>query len=189
MKIEQTIETLEAAIGAKMDETYAKTHRFHSGNPVAQSAIAARERELDIAFPPSLRAALQKYGCFTLGELDAAYDHLVFKCLPVAEHRSALAEYAEQLECDATAAAVAEEIGLEPDVVAALDQVILVGLEGHEDYVGFDLRTRNPDTGECEFGLVLFDDTEIEALAAKEPSRCEGRGFDTWLARHVERRA
>jgi hypothetical protein len=189
MKTAQILAALETAITAKGDATYAKTHAFHAGKAVPESSIEEREKKLHIAFPPSYREFLREHGLFTLGERDKRHDHLIFQCWPLAQHRTALAEYAKQLECKATAAAVAEEIGVDEEIVEVLGKIVLVGVEGHEDFVGFDLRSRNEETGECYFGPVLFDDTEIEALADEEPEACEGRGFDAWLAEHIQNRA
>ncbi len=83
---------------------------------------------------------------------------------------------------------VSEEIGVDEELVAALEQVILIGCEGHEDFVGFDLRTRNKKSNECSFTLVLWDDTEIDALANTKTPACPARGFDVWLAKYIERR-
>ena len=188
MTFQDTLDELAASIAAQPDPGYAHTHRFHTGAPVTDGELDARERALGLTYPPSYRDAVRAHGLFTLGSPDAQHDHLAFKCWPLDQHRTALAEYAEQLECEPTAAAVSEQIGVEEDHVAALGQVLLVGLEGHEDYIGFDLRTRNPKTGECSFGLVLFDDTEISALAEEATEPCAARGFDEWLAKHVERR-
>jgi hypothetical protein len=122
---------------------------------------------------------------FTIG--DPALPQLLFKMWPLEDHVTALAHYAEDLECDPTPEAVAEAIGMEPDEVAALGAVILIGCKGYEDYTGFDTRTRNPETKECEIGLCLRDDTEIAALAEEETPPCEGSGFERWLKRYRER--
>jgi hypothetical protein len=188
MTFDETIAALEAELAANPDAGYAATRRFHAGERVTAAALDTRERDLDAPYPPSFRDAILAHGLFSLGKPGTS-EQLVYRCWPLAQHRSALAEYADQLDCDPTAAEVASQIGLEEDVVAPLAEIILVGLEGHEDYIGFDLRTRNPKTRECRFGLVLFADTEIEALANEESEPCEGRGFDVWLARHIARRA
>jgi hypothetical protein len=192
MTMEDTLKALEEDIktnGTK-EEHYATVRRFCASTPIDESAISKREKELDVRFPPSYRDALKKYGEFTLGERDKKLDHLVFRIWPLSEHRSALAHYAEDLECDPTAEAVAEEIGMEEDTVAVLAKVILIGSDGHEDYVGFDLRTQNPQTMECDFGLCLRDDCEIEALSEEEaaPLSATARGFDEWLPKHIKRR-
>jgi hypothetical protein len=176
---------LAAAVAAHPDPTYASTHRFIDGASVTAKQLDATRKP----YPPSFRDALIAHGLFSLGDTDAAHSQLVYRCWPLAQHRSALAEYADQLGCEATADAVSEEIGVDAELVGALDQMILIGVEGHEDYVGFDLRTRNAKTGECRFGLVLFDDTEIDALANEATRPCAVRGFDAWLAKHVARRA
>jgi hypothetical protein len=188
MTFDQTVAALEASLAAK-DPDYASTRRFHDGTRVAAAVLDERERELEEQYPPSFRDAVIAHGLFSLGKPDPAHDHLVFRCWPPERHRTALIEYAEQLDCEPTAAEVASQIGVDEEHVAALGQVILVGVEGHEDYIGFDLRTRNPKTGECHFGMVLFDDTEIEAFANADTNTCDSRGFDEWLARHIERRA
>lgn len=185
--LDATLAKLEADLATK-DDDYARTRRFHSGEPVTEAEIAAREAELDVRFPPSYREALLRHGRFSFGKRDKTADHLTFKIWDLPAHRTALAEYADQLDCEVTAEAVADEIGMEADVVEALGKVILVGYQGHEDYLGFDLRTLNPKTGECSFGFVLFDDTEIEAFSEKDTSPCEGRGFDAWVAKYIARR-
>jgi hypothetical protein len=186
--MEDTLKALEAEIQAKNDEEWAKVRRFVAGKPIDESAIAKREKELDVRFPPSYRDALKKYGAFTLGDSSPAHDHLVFKIWPLEDHQTALAHYAEELECDPTAEEVAGQIGMDEDVVAALGKVILIGCEGHEDFIGFDLRTQNKSTGECKFRLTLRDDCEIEALSADKSPFKEGRSFDEWLTKHIHRR-
>ena len=188
MSIAEIRKKLDETIAAKNDPSYARTHSFNSGEAVGESEIAAREREIGVRFPPSYREALVRYGCFTLGTLGGELDHLVCQIWPLEQHRTALAEYASQLECDETAAAVAEEIGLEERVVAALGKVVLFGVDGQEDYLGFDVRTQHSESGECQCRLVLFDDTEIEALAEATVEVYFGRGFDDWLERHIQRR-
>lgn len=189
MTLAEVLAQLARAIAANQDPGYAGTHAFHAGDAVTAAELDAREQQLGISYPPSYRAAVLAHGLFTLGAVDAMHDHLVFRLWPVGEHRTALAHYAEQLDCDATAGAVADAIGVDEAAVAALAQAVLIGVEGHEDYIGFDLRTRNAKTRECCFGLVLFDDTEIEAFANEAAAPCRGLGFDTWLAEHIERRA
>lgn len=159
-----------------------------SKQAVGAAALDKRERAAGWTYPPSFRRALEEHGLFTLGKVTGATDHLCFAVWPLADHKPALAVLAEQLGCKATGAAVAEELGIEEADAAALEQLIVVGCEGHEDHCAFDLRTRDPKTGECSFRLVLFDDLEI-ADAAKPAKRCKGNGFDTWIARHIAWRA
>ncbi len=160
---------------------------MNPGSKLNAAAITASEQRLGEAYPPSLKRAYAEHGLFTIGE--PALPQLLFRMWPLDEHITALAHYAEDLECDATADGVAEAIGMDSDEVAVLGRMILVGCQGHEDYVGFDLRTRNPDTQECEIGLVLRDDTEITALSKKKVEPCPGDGFDRWLGRYLERLA
>jgi len=176
--VDAIIAKLAAAVAANPDPTYASTHGFLDGALVTGKQLDATRKP----YPPSFRDAVIAHGLFSLGDTDAAHSQLVFRCWP-------LAEYADQLGCEPTADAVSEEIGVDAELVGALEQLILIGVEGHEDYVGFDLRTRNTKTGECRFGLVLFDDTEIDALANEATRPCAERGFDAWLAKHVARRA
>jgi hypothetical protein len=178
---------LAADIASRAEPDFAAKHRFLPGAAVPEEALAAREAELELRFPPSYRDFVREHGRFTLGD-PVTHGQLAFKLLPLEEHRSALVTYAEQLDCEPTAAAVASEIGMDEEVVGVLAEIILVGLGGHEDYVGFDLRTRNEETGECAFGSMLFEDGEIEACSQKETPPCEGRGFDAWLAKHLARR-
>jgi len=190
--MEAILKKLEEQIAAKekTDPEYGKTHRFCPATTlVTEAEIAAREEELDVPFPPSYRDALKKYGTFTLGELGKQADQMVLQIWPLEQHRTALEEYAEQLDCEPTAEAVADEIGVDEEFVAALRKVILVGVQGHEDFIGFDLRTRNRKSGECSFRLTLFDDTEIEALADEDDGPCEDRGFDEWIERQIKRRS
>ena len=182
-----TLAHLEAEL-LKKDADYVKIRRFCPGEAVTEDAIAKREKALKIALPPSYREFLLRHGRFTIGESNPKWDHLIYQTWPLKQHRTALAEYAAQLECDPTAEVVADEIGMDPEVVAALGQIVYVGVQGHEDFIGFDLRTRNEKTGECVFKMVLFDDTEIEAVAEEDTEPCEGRGFDQWLAEHIENR-
>lgn len=173
---------------AEKGASYAALHALRPGEAVTEADLAAAEQRLGVRYPPSYREFMLKFGLFSLGDPGAEHDHLVFRAWPLAEHRTALTRVAEEeLECSPTAKAVAEELGLEEDVVAVLGETILVGCEGHEDFVGFDLRTRG-DGGECAFGLCSMDDSEIEALAEKKASPCDARGFDQWLAKHINRR-
>jgi hypothetical protein len=151
------------------------------------AAITKAEQRLDEIYPPSLKRAFAEHGLFTIG--DPALPQLMFKMWPLDEHVTALAHYADELEVDATAEAVAEAIGMEPLEVAVLAEQVLIGCEGYEDYIGFDLRTRHPQTHECEIGLVLRDDAEITALSEEETAPCEGSGFERWLAKYQEKRA
>jgi hypothetical protein len=160
---------------------------MNPGTKPDAAAITTAEQRLDEIYPPSLKRAFAEHGLFTIG--DPELPQLMFKMWPLDEHVTALAHYAEDLECDATAEAVGEAIGMEPSEVAVLADQILIGCEGHEDYIGFDLRTRHPTTHECEIGLVLRDDTEITALSEEETTPCEGAGFDRWLAKYLARRA
>lgn len=151
------------------------------------AAITKAEQRLDEIYPPSLKRAFAEHGLFTIG--DPALPQLLFKMWPLEEHVTALAHYAEDLECDPTPEAVGEAIGMEPREVAVLADQILIGCQGYEDYIGFDLRTRHPTTHECEIGLVLRDDAEITALSEEETSPCEGSGFERWLAKYLARLA
>jgi hypothetical protein len=165
-----------------------KAHDLVRKKSVDSAALDKRANAGGWSYPPSFRRALAEYGLFTLGKVTAATDHLCFVVWPPKEHKPALEVLAEQLGCDAVPATVAEELGIDEADVAALAKLIVVGCEGHEDFCAFDVRTRNDKTGECSFRLVLFDDLEI-ADAAKPGKTCTGDGFDTWLARHVVRRA
>jgi hypothetical protein len=160
---------------------------MNPGKKPDAAAIAEAEKRLGEVYPPSLKRAYAEHGLFSIG--DPEVRQTMFEMWPLDDHVTALAHYAEDLECDPTAEAVAEAIGMEAEEVAVLGEVILVGAEGSEDYVGFDRRTRNSATQECELTLCLRDDTEISALAEKEVAPCEGAGFDRWLARYLERRS
>jgi hypothetical protein len=187
MTTKETLAELEATLAERNDPDFTNAQRFIRGEPVTEAAIAARERELEISFPPSYRAFLLENGRFTLGD-EKKHGHHAYVTLDLDEHRTALEDYAEQLECKPTAKAVAEEIGMEPEVVKVLSKIVLVGRNGHEDFIGFDLRSLNRKTKECSFTMVLFDDTEIEALSEEEPDVCESRGFDDWLPELIEMR-
>jgi hypothetical protein len=156
--------------------------------PVDGAVLDARERAGRWKYPPSFRRALAEHGLFTLGKVTPQSDHLCFVVWPPKEHVSALALLAEQLGCDADGASVAAELGIPETDAAALEHLVVIGAEGHEDFCAFDTRTRNPKTGECSFRLVLFDDLEI-ADAAKPTKPPKGDGFDAWIAKHVQRRA
>ena len=185
--VTDTLNELERQIQQHSETDYGETHRFCPGANAGE--LEAAEKRLGVSLPPSFREFLQQHGFFTLGEPDPEHDHLVFATWPSGDWRTALSEIAEQLGCQPVPADVADELGLEAESVAVLEQQIVIGAEGHEDFMAFDLRTRNPATGECSFGLVLFDDCEIEALAEEDPQAEPARGFDSWLARHIDRRA
>lgn len=160
---------------------------MNPGTKPTPAAIKKAEQRLDEIYPPSLKRALAEHGLFTIG--DPEFPQLMFKMWPPEEHVTALAHYAEDLECEPTAEGVAEAIGMEPTEVAVLEDQILIGCVGYEDYVGFDLRTRHHATHECEIGLVLRDDAEITALSEEEVAPCPGEGFNRWLEKELARRA
>ncbi|HEX7665502.1 MAG TPA: SMI1/KNR4 family protein [Polyangiaceae bacterium] len=173
---------------ASRDADYAKTHRFTPGEKITAEALDASEAKLGVKYPPSFRDFVLEHGLFSLGARDGG-SSWIFVTWPLAEHRTALARLAEEeLECEADVDEVAEQLGCEPEAIAVMKDIVLVGCEGHEDFIGFDLRTRNEETGECSFTLCLQDDVESSALAEEESTPCEGRGFDRWLASHIERR-
>lgn len=153
---------------------------------LAEAEIAAAEERLGHKYPPGFRALLQKHGAFKLRRPGS--DDAVFEVWPLDEHRTALARAADELECEPTASEVSEQLGLSEESVAVLEKIILVGAEGHEDFVGFDLRTANPATHEATFVLQLMDDTEIEYLA-ENPGSAPDRapGFEAWLEDHARR--
>lgn len=72
------------------------------------------------------------------------------------------------------------------DAVAALTQIIVIGSEGNTDFVGFDLRTVESESGEASFVLHLMDDSEIEYLAENAGSG-EPTGFDVFVEGHARR--
>lgn len=144
-----------------------------------EAAIAAAEQRLGHAYPPSFRALLQKHGLFGL-HAPGDPTSIRYRTWPLDEHQTALERAADELECEATAEEVAEQLGLDAEMVAALAQIVLVGSEGNTDFVGFDLRTRDGKTQEAAFVLQLMDDTEIEYLAA-HPGSETALGFDALL--------
>jgi hypothetical protein len=160
--------------------------RLRPGTPVGDGQISETEARLGHAYPPSFRALLLEHGTFAL--IGPSSEAATFEAWPLAEHKTALERAAEELECDATAAEVGEQLGLPAKTLAALAQIILVGSEGHTDFVGFDLRTRDDQTGEASFVLQLMDDLEIEHLAA-HPGNDNARGFEAWLEKHASRRS
>lgn len=159
--------------------------RLRAAEPLAEAQLAAAEQRLGQAYPPSFRTLLLEHGPFALHRAGSP-ESTVFRVWPLEEHQTALARAAGELECDATAEAVAGELGLPEETIAVLDQIVLIGCEHDEDFVGFDLRTR-AGSGEATFVLQLMDDTEIEYLA--EHPGADAPGFDAWLERHVRRNA
>lgn len=164
-------------------------HEFAPGPSISDAELASAETSLGEPLPPSFRELVAAYGAFSIGTPGAGFDQTVFRVWPPTEYRSALAIYADQLECEATAAAISGEIGVDEDAVGALARVIVVGCHGHEDYCGFDLRTRNATTGECRFGITLFEDNEICALAERAAVPFAARGFDAYLERNLSDRS
>lgn len=179
--LEKTLQNLEQAAKV-LGKAWAETRRFEKKRAVSADKLAAQEKALGIAYPPSFKHFVMKQGLFSLGNprKGPAYQTWALK-----EHEKALSKLAGELDCEPNAAEVAGKLGLKPEVVAVLDQIVLVGCEGDEDFVGFDLRTRNAKTGECSFGFVLWDDSEIEALAEENVEPCQGCGFDEWLEEHI----
>jgi len=171
-----------------MTNTDYLTERLRPGTErFTEAQLAASEARLGQVYPPSFRALLLEHGRFGLHRADD-HENMVFEVWPLEEHQTALSRAAGELECEATAESVGEELGLDPEMVAVLEQIVLVGCEHDEDFVGFDLRTRHPDTQEAPFVLQLMDDTEIEYLSEHpEPLELGTTGFDGYLKAHVRR--
>lgn len=164
------------------------TERLRPGaEGFTEEQLAASERRLGQNYPPSFRTLVSKHGQFALHR-PGQPDNTVFEVWPLEEHQTALARAADELGCDATAEAVSEELGIDSETIAVLEQIVLVGCEYDEDFVGFDLRTRHADTQEAAFVLQLMDDTEIEYLS-QHPGRAEAvaTGFESYLHDHARR--
>ena len=188
MNVQASLNALAESLKGQ-DEEYIETHAFKSTQPVTTNDVEEAAKRLGQAIPPSLGEAMIAHGAFTLGDACPATDSMSYKSWPPSEWRLALDYYADVfLGCDPDPEEVADEAGMEADDVAVLSQIVLIGLEGDEDYIGFDLRTRAADE-ECTFHVMLFEDSEIEEIAGEKPERQKGPGYDKWLAKHIEDRS
>lgn len=163
------------------------THgRLHAGAPVTEPEITAAEARLGQPYPPSFRALLVEHGRFRI--VGPSSESVTFEVWPLDEHVTALQRAADELECEATASDVADQLGLEEETLATLAQIVLVGSEGNTDFVGYDLRTRDGTTGEASFVLHLMDDLEIEYLAEHPGGSGDAApGFASFVAKHATR--
>ena len=180
--MKQVVEALEAAVEASGEDERAE-RKFVRRDPVSADALVAVEKRLGIAIPPSLREFVLEYGLFRLGDEDSSFFYV--DLFPLAEWNTAAGYYAEQLECDATVEAVAEEIGMEVEECTGLAHMVVIGSGEDEDLLAFDLRTQNAE-GECEFTRMRLDDTEIEYVTSRDTSSFEGRGLDAFLLELAE---
>lgn len=178
-----TIDLLSCETTAMSNPSDLLAARLRAGDERFTAAqLTDVESRLGHSYPPSFRRLLVEHGCFTL--VSPPHGDTSFTVWPLHEHQTALARAAEELECEATAAEVAEQLGLNETDVAVLEQIILVGSTGNTDFIGFDLRTVGDD-GEACFVLQLMDDSEIEYLAANPGDGCEP-GFEAWVVDHAQ---
>lgn len=181
MNLASTLAKLDAEIQAR-GGTLADDLGLKPGAIPTAAQIDALAARIGVALPPSYVAALRTHGTFSLG----ANERYAFKLLPLDDVKTAVAAYAEELGCEPDSTTVANERGVEPDVMKAFDGFIVVGTVGHEDFVGFDVRTRAAN-GECAFSLVVPDDSAFEYFANNPDEPSESLGFDAWVSKHVER--
>lgn len=181
--MDDVVAALEAAYEAS-DEDDRDERRFVRRDPVSADALAAVEARLGFALPPSLKEFVEAHGLFRLGEEESSFFYV--DVWPTDEWNTAVAYYADQLECDPTVDEVADAIGMEPGEVEGLAHAVIIGSGEDEDLLAFDLRTRN-DVGECEFYRMRLDDTEIEYVTNLKSKPVEGRGLDAWLLKVAKR--
>lgn len=145
------------------------------------------ELRLGTRYPPSFRELVRVHGLFTLHPPHEP-SATTFRVWPLAEHRTALARAADEIGCAETVEAVAGALWLPEEVAAVLEQVVVVGCEHDEDFVGFDLRTRDPRTLEAVFVLQSMHEKKLEHLASHPGRGSAARGFGIWIeefpARH-----
>lgn len=181
--MDNVVKALESAYEASNEDERGE-RRFVKREPVSADALAEVEARLGLALPPSLKDFVQTYGLFRLGEEDSHFFYV--DVWPTDEWSTAVAYYADQLECEPSVDGVADAIGMEPDEVQGLAHTVVIGCGEDEDYLAFDLRTRN-DLGECAFLRMRFDDTEIEYVTNLGTGTVEGRGLDAWLLKVAKR--
>lgn len=178
MPLADTLKSIQARGGSE-----AEALGLVPGPVPTAASLDALEARLGVTLPPSYRAAVTTYGTFSLG----SSDRHAFKLWSLDDVKTVVAAYAEELGCEADSATVAEERGVDAQVMKAFDGCIVVGSVGHEDFVGFDVRTRAAN-GECSFSLVVPDDSGFEYFANNPAEASEAPGFDVWVATHVERK-
>lgn len=176
------VQALEAAVEAS-DEDVRAERRFVRREPVLAGELAGVEKRLGFALPPSLKDLVQEHGLFRLGEEDSSFFYV--DVWPTDEWNTALAYYADLLECEASVDSVADAIGMDASEVEGLAHTVIIGSGEDEDYLAFDLRTQNDDD-ECTFLRMRLDDTEIEYVTKLDTEPVEGRGLDAWLLEVAE---
>ncbi len=142
---------------------------------ISLEKIKEAEDRLNFKFPLDFREYISKYGRFAIGELKYR-DHIAFKILPIDEIVTAAEVLRDQYDCD-TNAEVADEMDVEAKYIDELEKLIIFGQVGYEDYYGFDIRTQDLKTLNCNTYDILLEDSEFEYFFEEKVKKAKGNGF------------